>query len=306
MPNEFSTELALWGPQRSYAAPSLRDAQGYCRRLALSHYENFSVVSLFMPRRLVRHFCNIYAYCRWADDLADETGGGESAFNILQWWRDELGFCYDGVVRHPVFVALQDTIRQFHIPRQPFLDLLTAFEQDQSIHTYATFEQLLNYCRCSANPVGRLVLYIGESHDEDRGQFSDCICTALQLANFWQDVARDLDIGRVYFPDEDCQRFGYSEADLQARRFTPAFRELMDFQVQRTRAMFHAGLPLINLVPRELRIQIELFVRGGLAILKKIERQDYDVWLTRPTLTAFDKAGLMARVIGRQWQGRVA
>ncbi len=302
MPSDFATELARWGPQRDYAAPDLRDARAYCRRLALTHYENFSVASLFLPRHLLRHFHNVYAYCRWADDLADETGGGDNSIELLAWWRNELLACYGSSPRHPVLVALQETIQRFDIPSQPLLDLLTAFEQDQRVHCYVTYADLLRYCRNSANPVGRLVLYLGECHDDWRGQFSDHICTALQLANIWQDVARDLDIGRVYLPEEDRQRFNCADDDLQARRFTPAFRELMAFQVQRTHDLFHAGLPLVQMVPRELRVQIELFARGGLAILRKIERQDYDVWSKRPKLSKLDKATLMARAIGRRWR----
>jgi squalene synthase HpnC len=305
MPSDFATELARWGPQRDYTAPSLRDARAYCRRLALTHYENFSVASLFVPRRLLRHFHNVYAYCRWADDLADETSG-DAAIDLLAWWRRELLACYDGSPRHPVLVALQETILQFGIPAQPFLDLLTAFEQDQRVHSYATYAELLDYCRNSANPVGRLVLFLGECHNEERGQFSDRICTALQLANFWQDVTRDLDIGRVYLPDEDRRRFEYADDDLHARRATPAFRELIAFQVQRTRELFHTGLPLVKLVPRELRVQIELFARGGVAILRKIERQNYDVLSKRPKLSKLDKAALMARVIGRRWRAGVS
>ncbi len=305
MPSDFATELARWGPQRDYAAPCVRDARAYCRRLALTHYENFSVASLFVPRRLLRHFHNVYAYCRWADDLADETSSGDKALELLAWWRSGLLACYDGSPRHPVLVALQETIQHFDIPSQPFLDLLTAFEQDQRVHSYESYDELLNYCHYSANPVGRLVLYLGECHDEWRGEFSDRICTALQLANFWQDVSRDLDIDRVYLPEEDRRRFDYGDDELRARRFTPAFRELMAFQVKRTRGLFLAGLPLVQMVPVELRMQIELFARGGLAILRKIEQQDYDVWSKRPRLSKLDKATLMARAIGRRWRAAV-
>ena len=215
--------------------PRGADAQVYCSRLARAHYENFTVASALLPRQLIRHFHAVYAYCRWADDLADESGGGAHALSLLRWWREELLQCYDGRPHHPVFVALQDTIRRFDIPPQPFLDLLSAFEQDQVVQRYDTFEQLLGYCRCSANPVGRLVLYLGESFDGERAALSDYICTALQLTNFWQDVERDFAIGRIYLPREDRARFGYSDNDLAACRFTPAFAELMRFEVERTR-----------------------------------------------------------------------
>src|SRR5438128_3089523 len=233
MSTNFAASLARYGPRGCRVPFTRAEAQAYCSRLARTHYENFTVASVLLPRRLLRHFHNGYAFCRWADDLADEAGGGTRALELLRWWRTELLRCYDGRPRHPVTVALSSTIRQFAIPPQPFLDLLFAFEQDQLVKRYQTFEQLLDYCRCSANPVGRLVLYLCESFDEERARLSDHICTALQLANFWQDVARDLDIGRVYLPAEDRRRFGYTDADLRARRFNPAFASLMRFEVDR-------------------------------------------------------------------------
>lgn len=297
MHSDFATDLARWGPARDYAPPNAAAARTYCRRLATTHYENFSVASLFVPRRLLKHFHHVYAYCRWADDLADETAGGQTALDLLAWWRDQLLACYGGRPRHPVFVALQPTIEQFNIPREPFLDLLIAFEQDQRVKSYDTYAQLMEYCHHSANPVGRLVLYLGECHDAERGRLSDCICTALQLANFWQDVARDQAIGRIYLPLEDRERFGVTE--LQA---TPAFRELIHFEVDRTRDLFQQGLPLIGMMPRELRGQIELFARGGLAILDKIAAQDFDVLTARPRLSKWEKAMLVAGVMGRRWR----
>jgi squalene synthase HpnC len=296
----FAAELARWGPQRDYAPPPLRDARAYCRRLALTHYENFSVASVFLPRRLVRHAHNVYAYCRWADDLADETAGGRETLSLLDWWRQELRACYDGTPRHPVLVALRETVRRFDVPPKPFLDLLTAFEQDQTIKSYATMDELLRYCENSANPVGRIVLSLGECHDEERGRLSDDICTALQLTNFWQDVTRDLDMGRVYVPGE-CRRT--CEPSFRARSATPEFRAMMAGLVGQTRQLFHRGLPLVRLVPEELRVQVELFARGGLAILRKIERQDYDVWSRRPTLSRWEKAMLVAKVAGRHYAG---
>jgi squalene synthase HpnC len=196
-------------------------------------------------------------------------------------------------------VALGDTIRRFHIPAEPFLDLLSAFEQDQRVKCYATFTDLLDYCRRSANPVGRLVLYLCEAHDEQRVAWSDSICTGLQLANFWQDVARDLDIGRVYLPQEDRRRFGYADADLEARRFTPAFAELLRFEVERARSYFRHGQPLVKAMPAELRTDIELFRAGGLAILEKIERQGYNVWQARPALSKWDKGRLVVGIFGK-------
>ncbi len=290
----FLAELDRLGPGRPYAPFDLSQAQAYCRRVTLGHYENFSVASLLLPRRLLRHFYAVYAYCRWADDLADEAGGGQRALDLLAWWRGELLACYDGRPTHPVLIALQPTIRLFRIPPEPFLDLLTAFEQDQHVKRYETFDQLLDYCRCSANPVGRLVLYLGEVFDEKRAALSDSICTALQLANFWQDIGRDFDIGRVYLPEEDRRRFGYGDDDLEARRFTPAFARLMRFEVDRTRSLFLRGRPLIELMPSDLRIDVDLFVRGGLAVLHKIEQGGYNVWARRPVVSKRDKLTLLA------------
>jgi squalene synthase HpnC len=268
--------------------------------VTLGHYENFSVASLLLPRRLLRHFHAVYAYCRWADDLADEAGGGDRALDLLAWWRGQLLACYDGEPTHPVLIALRPTIRRFHIPPEPFLDLLAAFEQDQHVKSYQTFDQLLDYCRCSANPVGRLVLYLGEVFDSERAALSDSICTALQLANFWQDVKRDFDIGRVYLPEEDRRRFGYSDDDLEAGRFTLAFAALMRFEVERTRAMFMHGRPLIELMPPDLRIDVDLFIRGGLAVLRKIDQIGYNVWARRPIVSKWDKITLLAGALGKR------
>ena len=296
----FARELARFGPDAVYPLPSAADAHAYCRRLALAHYENFTVASTLLPRHLIRHFHNVYAYCRWADDLADEAGGGQRALALLRWWRAELHRCYEGTPRHPVLIALRDTIRRFAIPPEPFLDLLVAFEQDQRVTRYATFEQLLGYCRNSANPVGRLVLYLCESFDEERAALSDHVCTALQLANFWQDVARDYEIGRVYLPAEDRQRFGYRDDDLAARRFTAAFAALLRFEVDRTHELFRRGLPLVERMPGILKVDIDLFLRGGLAILHKIEASGYDVWTRRPVLTKWEKVSLLLGVL---WRG---
>jgi squalene synthase HpnC len=259
------------------------------------------VASWLLPRPLLRHFHAVYAYCRWADDLGDETGGGSRSLELLRWWREELLRCYEGQATHPVMVALSETIRTFQIPPQPFLDLLFAFEQDQLVKRYQTYDQLLEYCRHSANPVGHLVLYVCRAYNPPRAFLSDQICTGLQLANFWQDVARDLDIGRVYLPEEDRARFGYTEADLRARRMTPAFRELMRFEVERTRGLFYRGMPLVGQMPAEVRADIELFVEGGLAILGKIERASYNVWGRRPALARWEKAALLTGALWRRW-----
>ncbi|MCI0459925.1 MAG: squalene synthase HpnC [Gemmataceae bacterium] len=298
MQNGFGRELARFGPQRSYGPCSLSWAQAYCGRLARTHYENFTVASFLLPRRLLQPFHAVYAYCRWADDLADEAGGGRKALGLLRWWREELLSCYTGRPRHPVLIALRPVIRAFDIPPQPFLDLLYAFEQDQMLKRYRTFNQLVRYCRHSANPVGHLVLYLFRCYDRERAALADHVCTGLQLANFWQDVARDLDIGRVYLPEEDRRRFGYSDDDLLGRRYTPAFAALLRHEVESARGFFYRGWPLVDRVPVAVRADVELFIRGGLAILRKIEEIDYNVWATRPVLGKWEKAALF---VGALW-----
>jgi squalene synthase HpnC len=291
----FLDELAVYGPAAGHERPSLAEAQAYCRRLAESHYENFTVASWLLPAELRPHFCHVYAYCRWSDDLADETAGGQESLALLDWWQSQLEDCYRGVTVHPVFVALAQTIREFEIPIEPFRDLLTAFRQDQLKKRYETFAELLGYCRNSANPVGRLVLYLGRCHDEQRGRLSDSICTGLQLANFWQDVARDYDRGRSYLPMESCQRFGYDEAMLDRREFNPQFRELLKSEVDRAEECLRVGQPLVAMMPPKLRVDIQLFIHGGMAILKAIRRIDYNVWQKRPTVSKTTKLGLLVR-----------
>lgn len=295
---DFVAELARYGPDSpGTGVPGLSASRAYCGHVTRSHYENFTVASLLLPRPLVPHFQAVYAYCRWADDLADETAGGDDALRLLAWWRGELLRCYDGLPRHPVMVALAETIRRFDIPPQPFLDLLTAFEQDQRVKRYDTFDQLLGYCRNSANPVGRLVLYLFECHDGVRGALADEVCTGLQLANFWQDVARDYHLGRAYLPLEDLARFGVTEADIAGSRFTPRFADLMQFQVDRTRGYFDRGMALLPLLPGRVRIDVDLFVRGGRAVLDAIERRGYDVLSGRPVVGKWRKAWLLVQAM---------
>ena len=277
------------------AAPSLEEAKLYCERLARSHYENFSVATWFLPRRLRPHFYSIYAYCRISDDLGDEVGNPQHALQLLDLWEGELDACYAGRPRHPVFVALAQTVRACDIPRQPFADLLAAFRQDQRVSRYETFDDVLGYCVYSANPVGRLVLYACGYRDGERQQLSDYTCTALQLANFWQDVTVDYGKGRIYLPLEDLRRFGVSEKDIAERHATPQFLDLMRSEVERARQWFHKGLPLAEKVDQELAIDIELFSRGGLAILQAIEDQGYDVLRRRPVICRRRKLALVAR-----------
>ncbi len=275
--------------------PSQQEAQSYCERLARSHYENFSVATWFLPQRLRQHFFNVYAYCRISDDLGDETGDRQASLQLLDEWEAELKACYDGSPRHPVFVALAGTVREFDIPKQTFADLLTAFRQDQTVARYETFDDLLGYCHYSANPVGHLVLYLCGYRDPERQQLSDFTCTALQLANFWQDVSADYDKGRIYLPLEDLKRFQVSEDDIEAQSNTAQFREMMRFEVQRAREWFDRGLPLVGKVSRELAVDLELFSRGGQETLNAIERQDYAVLGNRPAISKARKLVLVAR-----------
>jgi squalene synthase HpnC len=277
------------------SAPSLEDSQEYCRRLARTHYENFSVATWFLPKKLRQDFLNVYAYCRISDDLGDEVGDAATALALLDEWQTELDACYTGNPRHPVFVALAETVRKFDIPKHEFSDLLIAFRQDQSVTRFETFDELLGYCRYSANPVGHLVLYLCSYHDAERQQFADYTCTALQLANFWQDVSVDYAKGRIYLPLEDLRRYSVTEEDLAQNRNTPAFCEMMKFEVERARHWFERGLPLLDKVDSELAVDVDLFSRGGQQILRAIERQRFAVLGRRPVISKTRKLALVAR-----------
>ncbi len=276
-------------------APSLEEARAYCARLARSHYENFSVASWFLPARLRQHFFNVYSYCRISDDLGDEVGDAAASLELLDQWHRELDSCYEGSPKHPVFVALADTVKQFDIPKHEFSDLLIAFRQDQTVTRFETFDDLLAYCHYSANPVGHLVLYLCGYRDVDRQRLSDFTCTALQLANFWQDVTIDYAKGRVYLPLEDLHLFNVSEDDIARNQNTPAFCAMMKFEVERAQDWFRKGLPLISQVDRELAIDLDLFSRGGLEILRAIAKQDYAVLGNRPSISKPRKLALVAR-----------
>src|SRR6185437_4750450 len=271
-------------------APSLAEARAWCQRLTETHYENFHVASWFLPKRLRPHFHAIYAYCRVSDDLGDETGDCEQSLALLNLWGEELDACYRGQTRHPVFVALAETIRAFGIPKEPFADLLVAFRRDQRAVRMESMCDVLDYCHYSANPVGRLVLYVCGYRDEERFRLSDFTCTALQLANFWQDVRDDYARDRIYFPQEDMRRFGVDEATIAEGRFTPQFRDLMRYEVEYARDTMRKGLPLIGMVDRDLAVDLDLFTRGGLEILHAIEAQGYDVLRARPSISKSRKA----------------
>jgi squalene synthase HpnC len=285
-------------------APTLAEAREYCARLARSHYENFSVASWFLPARLRQHFFNVYSYCRISDDLGDEVGDTTASLELLDQWQQELDACYRGSPKHPVFVALAETVREFDIPKHEFSDLLIAFRQDQTITRFETFDDVLAYCRYSANPVGHLVLYLCGYRDKDRQHLSDFTCTALQLANFWQDVTVDYAKDRIYLPLEDLRRFKVSESDIARNQNTPAFCAMMKFEVERAQDWFRQGLPLISQVDKELAIDLDLFSRGGQEILRAIAKQGYAVLGNRPAISKPRKLALVARAaVGKLFGG---
>jgi squalene synthase HpnC len=278
-------------------APTLEEARVWCRHLAETHYENFHVATWFLPEKLRPHFHSIYAYCRVSDDLGDEVGSKDSALALLDFWGRELDACYAGRTRHPVFVALAETIRACSIPKEPFADLLTAFRQDQIVTRYANMDEVLGYCRYSANPVGRLVLYACGEASEEKFKLSDATCSALQLANFWQDVRVDWGKDRVYLPQDDMQRFGVSDATIAAGVATDEFCALLRHEVGYARSLFAQGLPLIGMVSRDLAIDLDLFSRGGLEILSAVERCNYDVLSARPAISKGSKLALGFRAL---------
>lgn len=300
-PKQFVESPETLGRTWTYA-----EALAYTRWLATDHYENFHVVSFLLPKRLHQDFYNVYSYCRWADDLGDEIGDTGESLRLLAWWRNELDAMYAGETRHPVFVALRRTVEQYGIPAEPFQDLIRAFIQDQTVTRYATWEDLFGYCRYSANPVGRLVLYLCGYSDAGRQRLSDATCTGLQLANFWQDVTVDLDKDRVYLPLEVLRRNGYTEEDLFARRRSPAFCAAMQEAVAEARRLFEEGLPLSRQVDRRLSIDIELFSRGGMRVLEKIEQQGYDVLWRRPVVSKVERVGLLLGTLARAAFSRAA
>ena len=293
---------------------TLDQAYRYCERLARSHYENFTVGSILIPKSMRRHVYAIYSYCRWVDDLGDEASSYLSAaasiagwqvsvgpealderkkkLDLLDRWQEELENCYSGKPIHPVLVALQDTVRTLDIPREPFLKLIEANRMEQRLNRYPTYSDLLFYCAHSANPVGHLFLYLFGYSDQQRRRLSDSTCTALQLTNFWQDVARDCQLGRVYIPQEDMERFGYREEDLAGGVANDNFRGLMAFEVARARDLFKEGAKLVDTLDGRLRLDVALFTAGGMEVLRAIEEQRYDVLSRRPALSRARKARL--------------
>ncbi len=280
-----------------HRAWSQEEAAAYTRWLATGHYENFHVVSFLLPKHLHQDFYNVYSFCRWADDLGDEIGDTAESLRLLAWWREQTERMYEGQAAHPVFVALEGTTRRHDLPATPFHDLITAFEQDQTVTRYETWDTLFDYCRYSANPVGRLVLYLCGYRDPERHRLSDATCTALQLANFWQDVTVDLEKQRIYLPREVLRKHGSSFEEVEARRFTPQFRAAMGESVEVARKLFLEGLPLARMVDRRLSLDLELFSRGGLKMLDKIVSLDCNVLAQRPKISKTERVALLARAL---------
>lgn len=280
-------------------ASSIADAEAFCAKLARSHYENFSVVSVLLPKHLRQDFANVYAFCRTADDLGDEIHDASMSLSQLDHLAELTRQCYAGSAESNLFTALRETITRHQIPIEPFLDLIDAFQQDQRVTRYQTFEQLLDYCRRSANPVGRIVLYMCGYRDQQRQLLSDQTCSALQLANFWQDVQRDLfELDRIYLPAESMQRFGVTESQLREQRFDENYRELIRFEVDRTSAIFGEGEKLLPLLDSSVRGHIALFGKGGRAILQAIRDRGYDTLSTRPRLSKWQKSRLVLSAVG--------
>ena len=273
------------------AGCSVEEAYALCDKLAKAHYENFTVGSWFLPRDKRKHLYAVYAFCRTVDDLGDEYHGDR--MRALDLWEQEVEQCYRGTPQHPYMIALQETISTFDIPKEPLLKLIQANRMDQVNRRYPAYQDLDFYCQHSANPVGHLVLYVCGYRDEERQRLSDYTCTALQLANFWQDVARDFAMGRIYIPLEDMARFGYSEDELARGTVNDGFRWLMVFEVGRARELFHRGLKLVGTLDGRLKLDVALFSAGGMKVLDAIEGQGYDVLSSRPALSKAAKVRLM-------------
>jgi squalene synthase HpnC len=293
-PKDYVRQVAL-----DSASYTEAEALAYTKWLATHHYENFHVVSYLLPKHLHQDFYNVYSFCRWADDLGDEIGDKEESLKLLHWWRTELEGMYRGQVSHPVFVALRSTVEKHRIPIDPFERLIEAFEQDQHVARYETWDGIFDYCVRSANPVGHLVLYLCGYRDAERQRWSDYTCTALQLANFWQDITVDLGKDRVYLPLDLLRKHGYSEQELFHHQYNERFAKLMAEAVDVADDLFQRGLPLIKTVDRRLALDLELFSRGGLCILNKIRAQNYNVLKSRPAVSKWERIGILLRCLPR-------
>lgn len=304
------------GNSETRSVVSLAAAQAYCRRLARGHYENFLIATLFLPRSLKQDFYNVYAYCRTADDLADLSESPQVALEKLRSWRQSLQQMFAGSAEHPVLVALADTAHRHRLTIQPFARLLDAFEADQVKTRYANFGELLQYCEGSANPVGQIILRLAGQEITELGNapamlltdapadiatLSNRICTGLQLANHWQDIARDYQIGRVYLPQDEMRRYEVTDQQLAAPRAGHNLRQLLEFQCDRAQSLLVGGLPLVDRVPRWLATDVQMFVQGGLATLAAIRRRNYDVLQSRPKVSRWTQARLLTAAYLHRW-----
>jgi squalene synthase HpnC len=290
-------DLSKYGPESESTAPSLRESQEYCKSLAKSHYENFSVASCLIPSRLRQDMYHVYSYCRWSDDLADELGCSTRSLQLLDWWRGELHQCFLGKTTHPVFIALDETRIRHALTIEPFEDLLNAFVQDQSITRYETDDEVLQYCRGSANPVGRILLQLAKVESPDAIHLSDCVCTGLQIANFCQDVSRDAARDRVYLPRQRWRRYGVSEQEILSRKPTMALKKTLEDWSDFAKSLLVKGLALSAYCPTWLARDVQLFARGGLAVLTNIQRAGFDVWSQSIEVSKSQKFALLLRSI---------
>jgi squalene synthase HpnC len=279
-------------------------AYQYCAEFARVHHENFPVASRFVPAALRPHVVALYAFFRAADDFTDEPQYDGHRGEALDAWQEELNLCFHGEPRHPVFVALHDTINKRGLTLPPFEDLLSAFRADLEVTRYATFASLRAYTARSAEPVGRLLLGLFGYYNPEFIRFADEIFTAIQLTNYWRDVAADVARDHIYIPGEDLHFFGVSEADLKALRPAAPIRDLMRFEVARTRALFERGRPLLGKLGRDLKFELALIWLAGMAILDKIEEADFDVFTHRPVIGTRDKAKILARA-AKRWAARL-
>ena len=284
---------------------NLVSAQEFCRQYTRQHYENFTVASFLLPRQVRQAFYPVYSFCRWADDLGDESPDNQTALAALDDWNSQLNDCYQGRAEHPIFIALKPIVDEFSIPKSLFADLIAAFRLDQTKKEYNSREELLNYCKLSANPVGRIVLHLAQTTDEESMALSDKICTGLQLANHWQDVARDkrrktsdgLSDSRRYVPLDDMNSCGYSLDDFENEVYNPAFIETMSRLCDWADSFFTEGSPLVSRVPRSFQTDIKLFIMGGQKIVEAIRRVDFNVWSNRPTISRWSKFRLLLKAL---------
>lgn len=299
----LARDPAAWELAGVPVAMGLGEAEAWCRRVASAHYENFTVASRLVPAGLRQDLANVYAFARWADDLADEAAGPAAGAEALADWRRRLEACFAGRPDHPLFVALAATVRRHDLGIEPFGHLLDAFEEDLAHDAagrtvrYRTRDDVLAYCSRSADPVGRIVLALGGCRDPERRALSDRICSGLQLVNFWQDVRRDRAAGRVYFPADDMARHGVDEAMLDAERGSAAYRALVREEVDWARELFDGGARLARTAPRSLRAAVGLFLAGGRALADGIEAVGHDTLAVRPTVGRWRKTGLAARAL---------